>query len=107
MGFCEVKEEVKVLNFDERRTDCDNYFEGVIAKDSLTQLGFILERLLGEPVWPSRSRLPFHVEEAIRNYGGVLGGQTLYFWTQGQDSVFAMLWPWKDGRHVTVKIAKR
>jgi len=43
----------------------------------------------------------------IEEFGGIRPGQTLYFWNEGKDAVFAMLWPWQDGYHTTVKIGRK
>jgi len=59
---------------------------------------------LGLPAYPSNDRLSPQIEKTIKEFGGVMSGQTLYFWSQGKDTVFAMLWPWEDGYRTTVKI---
>lgn len=107
MEFNEVKKEVKNVVFDTLRMDSDNYFEGVILKDELAQLVDRLSKAFGVPVWPSpKNRLSLQIEENIRNYGGVTGGQTLYYYNQAGQTLFAMLWPWKDGERTTVKLIK-
>ncbi|MCG2714518.1 MAG: hypothetical protein L6308_06760 [Candidatus Omnitrophica bacterium] len=104
MDFNAIRKDIKALNFDSLRTDCDNFFEGVIIKDELGKLNAQLINFLGEPVYPSKNRLPHKAQETIDGFGGVTSGQTLYYKNLGSDSIFAMLWPWKDGQRTTVKI---
>jgi hypothetical protein len=106
MEFKEVKKEVKNIVFDTLRLDSDNYFEGVILKNELITMRERLERFFGTPVWPSKSRLSLRIEEGIRNYGGIGSGQTLYYYSQAGQTLFAMLWPWQDGQRTTVKLIK-
>lgn len=107
MQFSEVKEEVKSVNFETLRTDCDNYFEAVVIKNELDKLGERLNKFFGEPAWPSKNRLSYQMQEAVKAFGGIMPGQTLYFKNQGNEAIFAMLWPWQDGVRTTVKIIQK
>lgn len=107
MEFNSIKEEVKKIAFESLRTDCDNYFEGVLLKEEISKLNERLRGFFGDPAWPSKSRLDFHAKEAINGFGGIMPGQTLYFKSEGENTVFAMLWPWKDGMRTTVKIIQK
>jgi hypothetical protein len=108
MEFDAVKSEVKEVNLDKLRTDADNYFEAVVIKDEMQKLTQSLEKFFGSPAWPAPgSRLSLSMKQAVDRCGGIMPGQTLYFWSQGKDEVFAMVWPWQDGKHTTVKIAKK
>jgi hypothetical protein len=66
-----------------------------------------LESFLGPPIFPSKNRLSLEMKRNINAYGGIISDQTLYYSTQGSDTFFAMLWPWSDGQHTTVKIIKK
>ncbi|MDD5432644.1 MAG: hypothetical protein PHO70_06650 [Candidatus Omnitrophica bacterium] len=107
MELDKLRDELKAVTFDSKRLDCDNHFEAVIIKDELEKLVKRLENVFGKPVWPSGKRLSFQLEEAIKSYGGIMPGQTLYFLEEEKKEVFAMLWPWQDGVHTTVKIISR
>lgn len=104
MDFGKIKDNVKSLNFEALRTDCDNYFEAVIIKEELQRLYESLKNFFGDPAWPSKNSLSLQVEEVINGFGGIMPGQTLYYKNEGSQSIFAMLWPWKDGERTTVKI---
>lgn len=107
MEFAELKNEVKSIPLDTLRLDCDNNFEAVILKEELEKLINRLEKFFGSPAFPSKERLSFQVRQIIDGFGGVLPGQTVYFWNRGKEIIFTLLWPWKDGRHTTVKIIKK
>ena len=107
MDFNKIREDIKNLKLETLRTDCDNYFEAVIVKEELVRLSERLKVFFGDPAWPSKNRLDFHMEEAVKGFGGIMPGQTLYFNRQGGETVFAMLWPWQDGVRTTVKIISK
>lgn len=107
MGFDELRKQIKVINLDNLRLDCDNHFEAVILKSGLDKLIERLERFFGSPAWPSKNKLTIKMQETINGFGGIMVGQTLYFRDKGNDIVFAMLWPWQDGQRTTVKIVKK
>lgn len=107
MDFNDVRNNIKTLNFEILRTDCDNFFEGVIFKQELDKLHLQLKNLLGEPAYPSKNRLAHKVQERVDGFGGIMPGQTLYYKDLGADNIFALLWPWKDGQRTTVKIIQQ
>ena len=107
MDYNALRNDMKRFNFEALRTDCDNFFEGVIVQKELEKLNLSLKSMMGEPVYPSKSRLPYKLQTAVDGFGGVMPGQTLYFKDSGNDSVLALLWPWKDGQRTTIKIIQQ
>lgn len=107
MNFNEVREEMKGIFFKSLREDTNEYFEAVAVKEEMPRLKEKLEKFFGAPVWPSQKEIPTRIEEAIAEYGGILPGQELYFLDKDNEVMFAMLWPWNDGKHATVKIIKK
>ena len=107
MDFSVIRKDMKLFKFENLRTDCDNFFEGVIIQQELTKLNGQLKSLLGEPVYPSENRLTHKVRQSVDGFGGLMPGQTLYYKDSGADSILAMLWPWKDGKRTTVKIIQQ
>jgi hypothetical protein len=104
MDFKTIRKDMQSFSFEVLRTDCDNFFEGVIIKEELNKLNSQLKSLFGEPVYPSKNRLAYKVQQTVDGLGGVTAGQTLYYNDSGRESILAMLWPWKDGQRITVKI---
>ncbi len=107
MRFRELRVSIKSIDFCKVREDVDNYFEAVIVKDKVEELCRTLERFLGPPVWPAKNKLSHQIKAAIKKFGGIAGGQTLYFSHQDNNILLAMLWPWRDSVHITVKIAQQ
>lgn len=107
MEFSAIKDAVKNLGFEALRADKDDYFEAVFIREGIAKLNESLKNLLGEPVWPSNDKLTLQVQEAISGFGGIHEGQTLYFRNEGAGVIFAMLWPWSDGQHTTIKIINK
>ena len=102
MRFEQIKKTVKGIGFETAREDNENYLEVVIVKDKLNELLVRLDGLFG----PAQEKPSRQAEEAIRGFGGIMKGQTLYFWHQDSSFIFAMLWPWQDGEHITIKMAQ-
>ena len=107
MDFNAIRKDMKMFSFETLRTDCDNFFEGVIIQQELIKLNGQLKSLLGDPVYPSKERLAHKVRQSVDGFGGVMPGQTLYYKDLGKDGILAMLWPWKDGQRTTVKIIQQ
>ena len=95
------------MGFSELGKDSDNYLEAVIVTDEAGELCRVLETFLGPAVWPSENKLSPQIEDAIRGFGGIMEGQTLSFLHQYNNTVLAMLWPWGNGKHITVKIIQQ
>ncbi|MDP3041731.1 MAG: hypothetical protein Q8N62_03235 [Candidatus Omnitrophota bacterium] len=107
MDFSVIRKDMKLFRFETLRTDCDNFFEGVIIQQELAKLNGQLKSLLGDPVYPSENKLAHKVRQSVDGFGGLMPGQTLYYKDLGADSILAILWPWKDGKRTTVKIIQK
>ena len=94
---------VKRISFQEIRADEADIFEAVILKDTLSVLTENLECVFGKAVCPGNV-LSVEVEKKIEPYGGIRGNQVLYFSKRPDFYLFAMLWPWQDGAHITLKV---
>jgi len=106
MQFKELIDDIKTCAFDEIRVDTNSFFEAVIMKNNLEALNAKLSSVFGAPIWPSENKLSDEASSIIKNHGGIMGGQTLYFTHMENDPVFVMFWPWGDKEHVTVKIGR-
>ncbi len=102
MEFSELKIELKKFVFQELRSEEEKYFEAVVTKAELEKLSPLLEKFLGKPV-TSQDALPPKVQAMIKRLGGVMAGQSLYLNMQGEQTIFAMLWPWGGGNPITIK----
>ena len=104
MEFTALKNEVKSLKLEELRKESETYFEVVILKATLEAIEKSLLKFLGSPVGQSQNQISAAMRKAVDEFGGVMSEQTLYFAENDCGVVFAMLWPWQDGNHITVKI---
>ncbi|MBU1906473.1 MAG: hypothetical protein KJ923_05695 [Candidatus Omnitrophica bacterium] len=106
MQISELRKEIKSIKFDEVRKDTESYFEAVTLSLELPKLITILEKFFGLPVYPSKNELNSEAQAIADNFGGVRPNQILYFSNQEGEVIFAMLWPWSDEEHTTIKIGK-
>jgi hypothetical protein len=107
MEFVELKITLKNFGLDTVRVETNEYMEAVIEKGKLTELHARLFEFMGPIAWPSDNPIPDDVKAIISKYGGIMKGQTLYFMKKGAKVLFAMLWPWNDGVHITLKLGKK
>jgi len=106
MEFNQFKDELKKANLEAVRTDEADYFEAVFVKAELAPLTIIIEKIFGVPVFPSSSKIPAEAVKAAEKFGGVRGGQTLYFSKKDSNLFFCMFWPWQDRQHITLKTGR-
>ena len=104
MQFKDLIDDVKKVKIDEVRVDSSNFFEAVVARDGFAKVATHLEKFFGVSPWAFNDPLPSEIQGHINSYGGIMPGQTLYFCDSGNAIVIAMLWPWRDGLHTTLKI---
>jgi hypothetical protein len=105
--FAQVKTAVKSIDLETVRVDDETFLEAVFLKKNLARLQDELNKIFSSPAWPSKDKLSAEAQEAIKSFGGIMAGQTLYFLSQNNESVFVMLWPWGDGEHITLKSGKK
>lgn len=103
MEFKQLTLELKGLTLDAIRAENEDYFEAVILKSQLDTLISKLDKVFGLALWPSQAKLTDETKNVIEEFGGVMSGQTLYLLKQDKQVFFAMLWPWQDGKHITLK----
>ncbi|MDD5194810.1 MAG: hypothetical protein PHQ96_03930 [Candidatus Omnitrophica bacterium] len=107
MNITEIKKAINNIHFNEVRFDNDVKFEAVLIKSELAVLTVQLASFFGSPLFPSKTKLSKEISQEIEVFGGIMAGQTLYFLSRDGDTIFAMLWPWQDNQHITLKIIKR
>lgn len=107
MQFDELKSEIKNIMYKDVRVDSENYLEAVILSEELKNLNKKLEQFFGLPYLPWQYKFSDRVQNILKDFGSIAGGQTLYFLNKDNDVAFAMLWPWRDSKHVTIKMNYR
>ena len=93
------------LRVNEKRTSSPGYEEWVIYAEDLSKWNRILSDILGPAVKPKGEKATQEAFALTVKYGGILEDQILYHKKFGNMSVIAMLWPWKNNVHVTIKMA--
>ncbi|MDD5348498.1 MAG: hypothetical protein PHT59_07785 [Candidatus Omnitrophica bacterium] len=106
MDLAQIISDIKSCGFEAVRSEQPSYLEVVVTKAHIAAVTEKLNSVFGPPAWPSPNRLSNEMDAVIKNFGGIMKGQTFYFTHISGDAVFAMLWPWSDGDHTTVKIGK-
>ena len=106
MRYEELRQELKNISFVTVREESNVYFEAVIPNSELSKIATKLDTFFGPRIWPSENKLPEEVQSSIKEFGGIMPGQILYFSKQDTEVIFVMLWPWSNGTHITVKVAQ-
>ena len=91
----------------EVRKAVDVYLEAVLTLDALDRGCAILEDALGPPAKPFGAKACFtaEVQALVDSRGGIHKNQALYLRRYEDNRIaFAALWPWSDGRRVTLKL---
>ena len=99
-----ILRECASLGVCERRAAEGDYHEVVIDTAQAPQWEQVLMEWLGSPVKPAGLEPEPEHEQLACRYGGVRADQTLMTEDFGGQRVVAMLWPWQDATHVTLKI---
>lgn len=101
----EIIEKLSKLEVFEKRAATDEYHEVVFFTKDLPELENILGGILGECLKPPKARLTKEDACLVDGYGGVRAGQALFRKKFDGFTVMAILWPWQDREHVTLKLA--
>ena len=106
MTYPELVEETKKLKFWEKRVDSPDILEFVINQELLNPLTRLLENYFGVPFKPAQQAPSREASAYSAAYGGIQKNQTLYYRDADTVSHCALLWPWSDGKLISVKIAQ-
>ncbi len=93
------------LDVHEKRCDRDDLFELVFFKKDFLEWERILSAFLGDPVKPSGKAPTPEDLKLTEGTGGIRVEQTLFEKSVENGSIIAKFWPWKDDRHITLRMA--
>ena len=96
----------KKLGVEETRRESEDYLELVISREKQDELEEALQHYFGTPFKPAGIRPCETCDRVSSSYGGITTDQTLYFTNREELPNAALLWPWMDGKRVTVKIVQ-
>ena len=92
------------LSPSEKRGESEEFFEAVFFNTGLDKVNAVLEEFLGDPFKPAGVHASAEANAAAKDYGGIHSNQTLYKTEFSGGQVIAMLWPWGNNTHTTLKI---
>ena len=102
----ELIEKILTLNIFDKRVVSEDYDEVVIFNNQIDHINSILQDYFGEPVKAAGAKPTKDDLRATSDFGGLWMDQTLYKKQQQDITEIAMLWPWQDNVHTTLKIAR-
>lgn len=106
MTLKEFTQRIAGLNVYQVREVSDDYQEQVIFNADIKQWSSVLEEVLGPPVKPAGTAPSGTDLVLCQIYGSIMKNQTLYRKAFDDGTILAMLWPWQDGTHTTLKIGR-
>jgi hypothetical protein len=88
----------------EKRHLADHYCELVVFSKDIGSWNTVLGRALGGPTKPAGTKPSRQDLLIAQPHGGISKDQVLYGKQSDAGLVSAMLWPWSDGEHITLKL---
>lgn len=104
--FEAVKQAIKDIGIDTLRLDEEKHFEAVVLSKDLDKITGCLEMFFERPLFPSQNQLSGDIAKLIAPFGGIMPGQNLYYSHKNNQTVIVMLWPWSNGKQITLKLLK-
>jgi hypothetical protein len=96
---------VKELPIDETRAMQSDYIEVVFLTADKARWEERIGSVLGPATKPSGQKPSKEDEAAASNHGGIGLDQVLFRKQVDGTTYVAMMWPWRDGEHITLKAA--
>jgi len=106
MTFQDFLVQLQAIKIEESRAQTEEYFEAVIATDSLAPLHQILTSYFGPALKPEGCSPSGEANRLAKPYGGIRKDQTMYFRRDEEHCEYAFLWPWGSGTRITLKIVQ-
>jgi hypothetical protein len=102
----EITDKCSESSIREVRHLADEYGEIVVYNTKIDEWTAVFVDLLGPPKKPSGVEPTEDDRQVAINYGGIWANQTLFKKELGDSTLLVMYWPWQDGVHTTVKMAR-
>lgn len=100
-----IEKKINSLPIVNQRQKNDSYNEIIFFHKDSKKLDRALAGILGPPVKLRWKKPDNNLKSLTRRYGGIRVGQTLYLKDYDDCRVVAMIWPWKDQKHTTLKLS--
>ncbi len=105
MKLKEIIDRFGNLSVYQKRSADDNYCELVFETKDTDKWEGILTDILGSAIKPPKTNLTGEDRFFADKHGGVQSDQTFFRKEIDGSCFIAMLWPWQDREHTTLKIA--
>ncbi len=100
----EVMRKAKRIEHEQTRRESEDYLEMVMFLRSMRDIAQLLDDYFGPALKESGEEVEEEAEKLANRYGGIARDQILYHTQRDNARQLAMLWPWSDGKRITVKI---
>ncbi len=100
----EVMHRARQIRHEQTRRESEDYLEMVMFCDSWNDLLSLFEGYFGPALKPAGEQADEEAETVANRFGGIAQDQTLYHALHENAQHVAMIWPWSDGKRMTVKI---
>ena len=100
----EIMRKAKKIDHEQTRRESEDYLEMVMFSHSIKDLGRLFDGYFGPALKRSGEDPQEEAEQLTNRYGGIARDQILYHTTRDNARHLAMVWPWADGKRITVKI---
>ena len=104
--FDELMVRARKIRHEQTRRESEEYLEMVMFRDSWEDVTVLFESYFGRPLKAADQEATDEANRISEPYGGIADGQQLYHAVRDESDHVAMIWPWADGRRMTVKIAQ-
>ncbi len=100
----EIIEKGHNLKVFQQRRVADSYAEIVVNSGEIMKWHELFTGVFGPASSPAGVDASPEDMQLTREFGGISEEQTLYKKDFGSGYVIAMLWPWQNGEHITIKV---
>lgn len=100
----DIMRRAKKISHEQTRRESEDYLEMVMYRQSLQEVEQLFQDYFGQALKNAGQEAHERAVEVTNRYGGISQDQTLYYTSRENMNQMAMVWPWADGKRVTVKI---
>lgn len=94
------------IRHEETRRESEDYLEMVMFRESWNDLLGLFGGYFGLPLKAPGEEPGDEASRISNPYGGIAKDQVLYHAFHEEADQVAMIWPWSDGKRITVKIVQ-
>jgi hypothetical protein len=100
----EVMRKAKKISHEQTRRESEDYLEMVMYQNTWPDIERLFRDYFGAAVKPAGEEVEEESEYISNPHGGLSKEQTLFYSERDSMVQLAMIWPWSDGKRMTVKI---